>query len=49
MILDVANPSIIDDGDKINIVIIIIGVIVLLCLIGIIIYLMKRGKKNEKN
>ena len=49
MILDVANPTIIEDGEGISIIIV-IGVIILLLLIGLIIFLIKKGKGfNEKN
>ncbi len=49
MILDVANPSIIKDGDTVNIIVIVMGLVILLAIVGIIIYLMKRGKlSNEK-
>ena len=49
MILDVANPSIIKDGDTVNIIVIVLGLVVLLSIIGIIVYLMKRGNiSNEK-
>lgn len=48
MIIDVANPSIFNDGENINIFII-IGLVVLLIIIGVILYLVKRGKtSNEK-
>ena len=42
MILDVANPSLIDDGGT-SITLIVIGILVLIFLIAIIIYLKKRG------
>ena len=50
MILDVANPSIPSDGDGVNIIVIILSVVVLLLVVGLIVYLTKKGKKsNEKN
>ena len=45
MILDAAvPPSIVGDGEDLTVVFIIIGIVVLLCIIGLIIYLKKRGK-----
>ena len=47
MILDVANPSIPSDGDGISIIVIILAIVVLLLVIGLVVYLMKKGKKSN--
>lgn len=48
--LDVANPSIIEDGNSINIIIVIVGVIILIVIVGLVVYFMRKGKvSNEKN
>ena len=47
MILDVAGPTI-KDSDGTNVIIIVIVILIILATIGIIVSLMKRGKKNEK-
>ena len=52
MILDVANPSILDSVDGENIVFIIAGIIILLSIFGAFIYLKikkRRRIKNEKD
>ena len=49
MILDVASPSIIDDIGGEDVIFVIAGVIILVCIIGIIIYKkLKKGKEDKK-
>ena len=50
MILDVALPSLVNRLDDSNIIEIIMGIIIIICIIGIIFFLRNRNKrrKNEK-
>ena len=52
MILDVANPSVIDGVDNDDFVFILIAIVIVVCIISTIIYLkVKKGRtvKNEKD